>query len=178
MQALLATTDSGGVVPPPNPPHDIPCGIFTNANLIAGNKMQATAGAYTSGGSSTEILPANTAGDLQLTLLQVTTSRLFGIGATGTGGGFNRMTHCIDIEPGGAMYIFQSGVNVAGPLATTVANDVLKIDITAANVVTYLLNGVVKYTSLVAKSGSVYANATVPNTNNICENITLSGSFA
>ncbi len=168
-QALLSYSASA------SPPQSIVWANLLLASVIAGNKLQSDSVTnWLDGGSSAQALPANIAGYVEAIVDVTTSTRMFGLGTTNTGGNINRINFTMDLA--GSLAAFELGVLAfLGP--GYVVGDTVRVNRDASGVVTYLKNGVIFYTSAVNNTGILYANGTVKlNTKNM-ENLTLSGTF-
>lgn len=178
-QQILIGSSSGGVVPPPIAQDINWSNLTTLSTVIVDNEFQAGAGGFASGGSSSQQLLANTLGYIEVVAKTTAlyTERLWGLGTTGTGGGYARMNFAIDLSAGGAsILIFETGSQVGGGRGSYIAGDILSIARAANGVVTYAKNGSLLYTSLVNNTGVLYANGGAIDTiAHKMENISLNG---
>ena len=125
-----------------------------------GNKLYKTvAGAAwaAAGAASVQQLPAGQNGWLEVVASEITTPRMVGLSDVNTDANYTTIDFALYQTTAGALFVYENGTS-RGQFGTYAPGDVLKIDRTGTSV-KYYRNNVLFYTSLVASSSLLMADA-------------------
>jgi RHS repeat-associated protein len=125
-----------------------------------GNKLFRTAAGAawgTAGAASIQQLPVGQSGWIEFVTSEATTARMIGLSDVNTNANYNTIDYALYPTAAGAIYIYENGTS-RGQFGTYAPGDVLKID-RAGSTIRYYKNNVLLYTSTVASSSALMADA-------------------
>lgn len=139
---------------------------------VGGNslvKISTTAG-FNAGASTQASLAAD--GYAEFTTGETNTAKMAGLSVTDANRGYAEIAYAVYLRNDGAVIVFENG-NYRGTFGTYVAGDVFRVQVTGTTV-TYLRNGSLFYTSLVARPGSpLLLDTSLSTTGATINNVTL-----
>ena len=156
-------------------PHQIITVDVTWLNLVGatanGNTITKTAGTAwgNAGAASSQTFSGD--GRLEFLATQVNTSRMCGLSDSNPDANFTSIDYAVYLYSGGAVYIFESGTN-RGIFGTYQSGDRFSVERMGTTVV-YKKNGSVFYTSTVASSGVLMADAAIHTSGGKVESVQL-----
>jgi len=165
---LGAIADYSGITAP----QDIVWTDLVGAS-VSGNTITKTAatGWGTGGAASVQTILAD--GAVEFTPANIATHRMFGLSNTNVDANYFTIQYAIYAVAGGPLRVYENGVN-RGTFGAYVAGDVLRVERTGTTV-TYKQNGVVFYTSTIASTGSLIADAALYHTGATITNARIYG---
>ena len=133
----------------------------TNVSVNANNIVKRGNRAWNAGAFSKQTI--DTDGSVSTLIDETNTHRMFGVSANtdgeNTNVSFNKIDHAIYLRTGGRVQIYENGLN-KGDFGSYAKNDKMEIK-RVANVITYLKNDVVFYTSETQSSGKLYVDVSL-----------------
>jgi hypothetical protein len=143
---------------------------------VGPNVTKTGANGWNAGASTVAALAGD--GYAAFTTGETTTHKMVGLTHSVADNGYATIDFGVFLAAGGAAYIFEDGIEVAGPLAGGYAvGDVFQVQVTKG-IVTYLKNGTVFYTSTQTPTSPLVFDAALYSIGATIENVIFTGSSA
>jgi RHS repeat-associated protein len=128
---------------------------------VQGNKIASTvAGWGNAGASSRQQLAAGQDGWMEFIASETSGNRMLGLSSSDLNANYTSISYALYLNAG-TLYVYENGTN-RGSIGTFASGDVLRIQRTGT-IVKYYRNGILKYTSTVASSTVLMADAAIYN---------------